>query len=87
MYCFKNRGAIFAQAQKLVEPLRRAPSINDFVNPLLRHHEYSARGGRAMTWPAPIQNEQSKLGGLNLYKRPSHWGTDNFWHFDRNFCW
>ena len=22
MYCFKNRGAIFAQAQKLVEPLR-----------------------------------------------------------------
>ena len=49
IYCFKNRGAIFAQAQKLVEPLRWAPSINDFVNPLLRH-EYSAR----------IQNEKSK---------------------------
>ena len=48
MYCFKNRGAIFAQAQKLVEPLRRAPSINDFVNPLLRHEYSVVRMGDAM---------------------------------------
>ena len=74
MYCFKNRGAISAQAQKLVEPLRRAPSINDFFNPLLRH-EYSARGGRdALTHPRPFKTKRASSVVCIIYKRLSKVG-------------